>query len=158
MTVSRLLSKEFVLLPLQAQDAKSVLRELLSTLKEAGIIDSPDSCLQTILKRERRMSTAVGKGIALPHGLSSEIDDVQVVLGISIDGIEFRAVDNLLCHIFILLVSPESQPEKHLKLLSRFTKLLRDGVLRSALMEARTPDQVLELLSERENLTDEDSL
>ena len=158
MTVSRLLSKEFVVLPLHAQDAESVLRELLSTLKEAGIIDSPDSCLQTILKRERRMSTAVGKGIALPHGLSSEIDDVQVVLGISIDGIEFRAVDNLLCHIFILLVSPESQPEKHLKLLSRFTKLLRDGVLRSALMEARTPDQVLELLSEQENLADEDSL
>ena len=158
MTVSRLLSKEFVLLPLQAQDAESVLRELLSTLKEAGIIDSPDRCLQTILKRERRMSTAVGKGIALPHGLSNEIDEVQVVLGISIDGIEFRAVDHLLCHIFVLLVSPENQPEKHLKLLSRFTKLLRDGVLRSALMEARTPDQVLELLSERENLADEDSL
>ena len=158
MTVSRLLSKEFVVLPLHAQDAESVLRELLSTLKDAGIIDSPDHCLQTILKRERRMSTAVGKGIALPHGLSNEIDEVQVVLGISIDGIEFRAVDNLLCHIFILLVSPESQPEKHLKLLSRFTKLLRDGVLRSALMEARTPDQVLELLTERENLADDDSL
>ena len=158
MTVSRLLSKEFVVLPLHARDAEGVLRELLSTLKDAGIIASPENCLQTILRRERRMSTAVGKGVALPHGLSNEIDDVQLVLGISIDGIEFRAVDNLLCHIFILLVSPEIQPEKHLKLLSRFTKLLSDSELRSSLLEARTPDHVLELLNERENLADEDSL
>ena len=158
MTVSRLLSSEFVVLPLHARDAEGVLSELLSTLKDAGIIEAPENCLQTILRRERRMSTAVGKGVALPHGLSNEIDDVQVALGISIDGIEFRAVDNLLCHIFVLLVSPENQPEKHLKLLSRFTKLLSDSELRSSLLEARTPGHVLELLSERENLADEDSL
>ena len=139
MTISKLLAKAFVVLPLHARDAEGVLRELLSPLKDAGIVDSPENCLQTIMRRERRMSTAVGKGVALPHGLSSEIDNVQVVLGVSKDGINFRAVDNLLCHIFVLLISPENQPEKHLKLLSRFTKLLSDSELRSALMEVHKP-------------------
>lgn len=142
------ISTDFIVLPMQASDSNSALQELLRPLEEHHILEPDQACLESILRRERRMSTGVGKGVALPHGLSDQITDVAVVIGISPGGINFRAVDNMLCHIFVLLISPRDQPEKHLKLLSRFTKLLSGGQLRSTLLEARTAEDLLDTLQD----------
>lgn len=142
-SIASLLAEEFIILPLHAADRDSVIKELLRPLAEHGIVDSEAECLDSILKRERRMSTGVGKGVALPHGLSERVTDVVMVLGISPEGIDFKAVDGALCHIFVLLISPADQPQKHLKLLTRLTKLLSDGELRSALIETTTPEEVI---------------
>lgn len=143
---SSLLIEQFIILPMRATDRSSAVQELLLPLAQNHIIVSCEECLESILKRERRMSTGVGKGVALPHGLSDSVKEVAMVMGISLEGIDFKAVDGALCHIFVLLISPASEPAKHLKLLGRITKLLSDGKLRSALMEARTPEEVLETL------------
>ena len=145
-TISSLLSEPFVISPMHATDRSSAIQELLESLTAHKIIDSSQECLESILKRERRMSTGIGKGVALPHGLSESIENVVLVLGISPDGVDFDAADGALCHIFALLISPASEPDKHLKLLSRLSKYLSDGAQRSALMEAATPAQVLEVL------------
>lgn len=147
-SLAKFISTDFIVLPMQATDGNSAIRELLRPLEEHHIIEPDQACVESILKRERRMSTGVGKGVALPHGLSDRVTDVTVVMGISPGGIDFRAVDNMLCHIFVLLLSPRDQPEKHLKLLSRFTKILSDGALRSALLEVRAPEDLLDTLQE----------
>lgn len=147
-SLAKFISTDFIVLPMQATDGNSAIRELLRPLEEHHIIEPDQACVESILKRERRMSTGVGKGVALPHGLSDRVTDVTVVMGISPGGIDFRAVDNMLCHIFVLLLSPRDQPDKHLKLLSRFTKILSDGALRSALLEVRAPEDLLDTLQE----------
>ncbi len=145
-SIASLLTEEFIILPMHAVDQDSAVQELVQRLVDYEIIDSEAECLDSILKRERRMSTGVGKGVALPHGLSECVTDVVMVLGISPEGIDFNAVDGALCHIFVLLISPTIQPEKHLKLLTRLTKLLSGGELRSALIEGTTPEEVIETL------------
>ncbi len=152
---SSLLAKQFIILPMRATDRSSAVQELLLPLAQNHIIASCEECLESILKRERRMSTGVGKGVALPHGLSDSVKEVAMVMGISPEGIDFKAVDGALCHILVLLISPASEPDKHLKLLSRITKLLSDGKLRSALMEAGTPEEVLEILHRWETPEDD---
>ncbi|UCH62299.1 MAG: PTS sugar transporter subunit IIA [Fidelibacterota bacterium] len=147
---SSLLAKQFIILPMRATDRSSAVQELLIPLAQNHIITSRDECLESILKRERRMSTGVGKGVALPHGLSDSVKEVAMVMGISPNGLDFKAVDGALCHIFVLLISPASEPDKHLKLLSRITKLLSDGELRSALLETGTPEEVLDTLKKWE--------
>ena len=146
-SLASLLSEEFILLPMHATDRDGALVELLRPLQQHRGIDSSDKCLETILKRERRMSTGIGKGVALPHGLSESLEDVAVVVGISPGGVDFKAVDGALCHIFVLLVSPAREPKMHLKALGRISKLLDDGELRSALMASQNPRQVLETLT-----------
>ncbi len=147
---STLLTEQFIILPMRATDRSSAVQELLLPLAQNHIIKSCEECLESILKRERRMSTGVGKGVALPHGLSDSLKDVAMVMGISPEGVDFKATDGALCHIFVLLISPASEPDKHLKLLSRITKLLSGGELRSALMETSTPEEVLETLQKWE--------
>ena len=145
------LCEPFVILPMQATDRRSAVQELLVPLKEHRFIDSLEECLEEILKRERRMSTGVGKGVALPHGLSAKANEVVMVLGISPEGIDFKAVDGVLCRIFVLLISPARQPDKHLKILSHIIRLLGNGQLRSALLQARSPGEVLDTLRKWES-------
>lgn len=145
-SISSLLSEQFIVLPMHATDRCSAVQELLLPLERNHIIDSSEECLEGILKRERRIGTGVGKGVALPRGLSDSVKDVALVMGISPAGIDFKAVDGVLCHIFVLFICPVHQPDKHLKILTRITKLLSDGELRSALVETRTPDEVLATL------------
>lgn len=156
--LTKFITKEFVVVPMQATDDKSAIEELLAPLRAHNLVDIDDSCLESIMKRERRMSTGVGKGVALPHGLSDKVENVAVVLGISPAGIDHKAVDGLLCHIFVLFIGPTSQPEKHHKLLSRFTKLLSEGELRSALMEVKTPEEALATLAEWDPEEDEEEI
>ncbi len=154
-SLSSLLAKQFINLPMRATDGSSAVQELLLPLAQNHIIVSCEECLESILKRERRMSTGVGKGVALPHGLSDSVKEVAMVMGISPEGIDFKAVDGALCHIFVLLISPASEPDKHLKLISRITKMLSDGKLRSALMETGTQEEVLETLHRWETPEDD---
>ena len=156
-TISSLLSEPFVILPMRATDRSTAIQELLEPLEKNNIVDSSHECVESILKRERRMSTGIGKGVALPHGLSESVQKVALVLGISPAGVDFNAVDGALCHIFVLLISPAREPEKHLKILSRLSKYLSEGEQRSTLIDAATPGQVLEILrkweAEEEDVT-----
>lgn len=156
-TISSLLSEPYIILPMRATDRSTAIHELLEPLEKNNIIDSSQECLESILKRERRMSTGIGKGVALPHGLSESIREVALVLGISPAGVDFNAVDGALCHIFVLLISPAREPDKHLKMLSRLSKYLSDGEQRSAMIDAATPGQVLKILrtweAEEEDVT-----
>ena len=147
-SLTQFISKEFIVIPMLSTGMEDAINELLEPLRVHRIITPDENCAEGILKRERRMSTGVGKGVALPHGLSDHVSDVALVLGISHTGIDFKAVDGMLCHIIVLFIGPAAQPDKHYKMLSRFTKLLSAGELRSALAEARTENEVINILDE----------
>ena len=154
--LTKFLAEEFIVVPMRATSADGAILELLKPLENKGIIDSSEVCRETILKRERRMSTGVGKGVALPHGISDGLKEVAVVLGLSREGINYRAVDNMLCHIFVLMISPADNPAKHLKMLSRFSKALDSGSFRSALLAARTPAQAMLVLEDPDGADEEE--
>ena len=103
---------------------------------------------------------ASGMGASALDDINPEFErcDVALVIGISPAGIDFKAVDGMLCHIIVLFIGPAAQPDKHHKVLSRFTHLLSDGELRSALIESQTVDNVIEILAGWDREDDEEGL
>ncbi len=144
-----------IVMPMISKERADAISELLQPLSDEGIVGSVQLCQEIILKRERRMSTGIGKGVALPHGVIDEVSEVVAVMGLSRTGIEFKAVDNLPCHIFVLLICPGSDPDKHHKLLSRFNRVLNDGKLRTDLLAANDAEAVVKVLNDWENTLDE---
>lgn len=149
--LSEFLPVRRIVMPMASEERAAAITELLTPLLTEGIIGSVQTCQESILKRERRMSTGIGKGVALPHGISDEVNEVVAVMGLSRAGIEFKAVDNLPCHIFVLLICPGADPDKHHKLLSRFSRVLNDGKLRSDLLEAINAEAVVQILNDWDN-------
>jgi nitrogen PTS system EIIA component len=92
-------------------------------------------------------STAIGQGIAIPHGKSDTTDQLVAALGISKKGINFDSLDGEPAYIFFLLVAPVDSAGPHLKALARVSRLLKDKFFRDALKNTKSSKEMLELIS-----------
>lgn len=144
--LSKILTPELIIYPLQAQTKSEVIAQLIGILARNGKLSDPEVAIAAVIRREELMTTGVGKGIALPHGKYPYTDEVLISFGISKTGIDFNAIDGLPVHIFVLLLTPEQFPTKHLKLLGKFSRILNDASCREALLAADVPQQIAEIL------------
>ena len=152
MQLSEILDADLILFPLKAESKEEVISTLIDVLYKKGKISDPQLALKAVLDREKLMSTGVGRGVALPHGKCANIEDVYVAVGVSPVGIDFEAVDEQPVHVFVLLVTPENFPSKHLKLLSKFSRMLNSVKCREEVLNATSAQEILEVLFKYDEL------
>jgi PTS system nitrogen regulatory IIA component len=146
-----MLDEGLVLPRLEAKDREGVLREMAAALaaRHAGRLDA--DLLDKLLKREELGTTAIGKGVAVPHCRATGLASPVLLLGLSKDGVPFQAVDGKPSQVFFLLVSPEDNPGDGLRLLAAIASLTRRSrALASKLLKAPTPAEVLRTLRAEE--------
>ncbi|MCS6771849.1 MAG: PTS sugar transporter subunit IIA, partial [Kiritimatiellae bacterium] len=68
MNPKRVLSKDTIVLALKATTKEGIIEELIDVLVRAGRVKDRKAALKTVLERERKMSTGLQNGIAIPHG------------------------------------------------------------------------------------------
>lgn len=147
MELSKILSPRLIEYPLNVETKEDVISVLIGRLYKEGKISKPEVAQKAVLDREKLMSTGVGRGVALPHGKYLDIDDVLISIGVSEKGIDFDAIDGQPVYIFILLLTPEQSPSKHLKLLSRLSRLLTNAECRREIIEAKSADGIANVFS-----------
>lgn len=80
----------------------------------------------SLLQREEMMTTAVGKGIALPHPrnpIISDVDDESVSICFLRDDVDYSALDNLPVRVLFVIIS--SNAKRHLEILSKISFLCK---------------------------------
>ena len=82
-------------------------------------------------------STALGEGVAIPHGKLPGVKRVVAAFGRSRAGVDFQSLDGKPTHLFFLLVAPEDSAGAHLKALARISRLLKDESFRDAAAATR---------------------
>jgi len=147
MKLHALLDDGLVLPRLEARDRTGVLREMAARLEARHAPGLDDSLLDKLLKREELGTTAIGKGVAVPHCRAKGLTAPALLLGLSPDGVAFDAVDGKPSHVFFLLVSPEDNPGAGLRLLAAIAGLVRRSRgLASKLVKAPTPEAIIGVL------------
>ncbi|MCK4640739.1 MAG: PTS sugar transporter subunit IIA [Candidatus Marinimicrobia bacterium] len=144
--LSTILTPDLILYPVKAATKEEAISQLVDVLVKNGKLTEAEEAKSAVYKREELMTTGVGKGVALPHGKYANIDEVLVSFGISIEGIDFDAIDGLPVNIFVLLLTPERYPSKHLKLLSKFSRMLNIASCREELLAADSAEKIAEIL------------
>ena len=91
--LSACFAKELFIPSLKARDKDGVLEELVDCLIASGRVSNRDDILNTVRERERTWPTAIGCGVAVPHGRSLVVRELTVVFGRSDTGIPFGADD-----------------------------------------------------------------
>jgi PTS system nitrogen regulatory IIA component len=142
MNIGEALRETCVIADLKGETKEEVLRELVWSLKEMGLIEHVEEAVKVILDREKLGSTGIGDGVAIPHGKMKKLQNVLCAFGRSSKGIAFGAVDGQPVHIFFLLLAPEESTGLHLKMLSRISRIVRDTSFRKKLMEEANAPQV----------------
>jgi PTS system nitrogen regulatory IIA component len=100
-----------------------------------------------ILKREELMSTAIGRGIAIPHVRLSSVTDLVMAVGIcKTRVIDFQTIDDEPVRLLIMIAAAYNQHSYYLQTLSYFSTRLKNQELREALIAAETAAAAYELL------------
>ena len=142
MNIEEVLHDQCVIADLKGSAKKEIVQELVSTLKDAGLIQDPEKTVNVVLDREKLGSTGIGDGVAIPHGKLKGIQNMLCAFGRSKKGVDFDAVDHKPVHIFFLLIAPEDSASLHLKMLSRISKILRDPSFRKSLLDLEGPEEL----------------
>jgi nitrogen PTS system EIIA component len=105
---------------------------------------------EVLSERERLGSTAIGDGIAIPHGKLRGATKIIGAFGRHRAGVDFESLDGNPTHIFFVLVAPEDSASLHLKALARVSRLLKDDPFRAHLIEAADAGEIYRLIKEED--------
>ena len=126
---------------------RDALLALVDNISTSPQIKNRQELAQEILKREDLMSTAIGRGIAIPHIRLSSVTDLVVSVGISqTDIIDFQALDDEPVRLLFMIAAATSQHAYYLQTLSFFSSRLKNAELRNALLTAQTPHEAYGVL------------
>ena len=120
---------------------------LSNTLGTAPQIKNSQELTTEILKREELMSTAIGRGIAIPHVRLASVTDLVMAVGICRnDIIDFQSIDDTPVRLLFMIAAAYNQHSYYLQTLSFFSSKLKNQSLRESLLSAETPLDAYNLL------------
>lgn len=133
---------------LKASDKHGVLTEMVKCISENLHFKDKDLLLDMLVNRESLGSTAIGKGVAFPHGRSLAIQELTVLFARSADGVDFNALDSKPTHLFFLIIAPPQDKENlYLQVLGHLVELIKSAALRKKLMEVKTFSELQDALA-----------
>lgn len=135
MRIDSILKPECVLTDLEAGSKQAILSQLACPVAQRVNLDQK-LLTEVLMCRERLGSTGIGDGIAIPHGKVPGLKSITAVLGRSVAGLDFEALDGKPCHIFFAILVPSESVSGHLKALARVSTLFKNADLRRRLLEA----------------------
>ena len=150
MKIMDFVREDLIVSDLLGSDKVAVLDELSRHL--AARVPGVDSAalLQVLNERERLASTAIGEGIAIPHGKFDAIGQLTACVGRSKNGVEFESMDGRPTFLFFVLVAPQNSTGVHLKALARISRLFKDPGFRTRLMQAKDAAEMFRVIADED--------
>ncbi|MDN3506923.1 MAG: PTS sugar transporter subunit IIA [Simkaniaceae bacterium] len=140
---------EKLVMHLDVHGQNEALEALVNLLEKEGKLHDKQAFYESILDREKIVSTGIGIGVAIPHAKLQGYDEFFVAIGIQKDeGIEWRALDGLPVRLIFMIGGPEDQQTEYLNILSMITTAIKDEECRKALLSAKSPRDVVAIFEE----------
>ncbi len=149
MRITDLLKKEAILLHAKVASKEDVIRTMVDLHQKAGNLADAKAYTQGILDREAAGTTAIGDGIAIPHAKSPAVKNPGLAAITVPDGVDYQAMDGKPSNLIFMIAAP-MDGDLHLEVLSRLTVLLMDEAFRSALLQAKTKEEFLAAINQKE--------
>lgn len=146
--MDRLLAEEQIKLNLEANSKREVIKELVELVAESGNLTAAKEFHQDILAREKKGSTGMGKGIAIPHARSHAVTKTTLAFAKSETGIDFNSLDNEAAKLFFMIAVPKQGSQDHLNILTKLSQQLMHYDFRNKLLAAETKAEVMNILQE----------
>ena len=139
MPLTDIVAQNAIIPALKVNNKKQAIQELAA---RAAVLTGQDEkqILEVLLQREKLGSTAVGNGVAIPHGKLPKLARLFGLFARLERPINFEALDGQPVDLIFLLLAPEGAGADHLKALARIARLLREPETTRKLPERHTAD------------------
>lgn len=147
MKITDFLTVQSVIPALKSREKSAVLDEMAGWLVSVHPQLNTKRVLDVLQEREKISTTAIGEGVAIPHGKLPGVDHVLGVFARSAEGVDFASLDGEPTHLFFALIAPENAAADHLKALARISRLLKDEAFRHRLMAGETAQDLYTIIA-----------
>ncbi len=127
---------------------EKILDELIALFAASGKVGNESKLRTDLENRERKATTGIGGGIAIPHVRTMQAKEFTICFARSTPGVEFGAVDDAPVHLFFGVIAPPYDDKLYLEVYQSIGGLLSVETTREALMAAGTPHEVIKIVSD----------
>ena len=150
MKIVDLIKRDMVVPALKGTDKKAILEELAMYMAGHHTRIDRASLAKVLIEREALASTAIGEGVAIPHGKLSAVGEIVACLGRATAGVEIDSLDGHPTYLFFVLVAPESSTGAHLKALARISRVFKDPEFRKRLLAAPDAEAMYSVVADED--------
>ena len=129
------------------QVKESVLSELVELLDTSGKVVNSKKLYTDLVNRERRATTGIGGGIAIPHVRTMQARSFSIAFARSTSGVDFGAIDGKPVHLFICVVAPPYDDNLYLKVYKSIGEIFGREETRKQLLSAKDGHEIVKILS-----------
>lgn len=151
MNLLDILTPDCIKAPLQRNDKKGVIDELVDVLAVAGRVHDSRALKEAVWTREQTRTTGIGHGLAIPHGKCAGMPNLAMAIGKPAAPMDFEAIDGQPVRLIVLLASPPDRTSDHIQALARISRLMIMDDFREQIYAARTPMEIYDALKAQEN-------
>ena len=146
MPLTDLVAPNAIIPALKVNSKKQVLHELAA--RAAALSGQNERAIfEILMQREKLGSTAIGNGIAIPHGKMPALSRLFGLFARLDRPVDFEALDGQPVDLIFLLLAPEGAGADHLKALARIARLLRDQDVAKKLRASRDAPAIYSVLA-----------
>ncbi len=124
----------------------SVLEELTTLFEASGKVVNPRKLFTDLENRERKATTGIGGGIAIPHVRTMQARDFTLCFARSTPGVEFGAIDGQPVHLFFGVVAPPYHDKLYLEVYRQAATIFSDEQRRLEIMAARDAHEIVKIV------------
>lgn len=151
MRIVDLLSKDSIRLKAAPKSKAEAVDMLVDLQIKSGNVSDREKYKRDIIAREKKSSTAVGEGIAIPHAKSAAVKAPSLAAMTVPDGVDYDAMDGEPSNLLFMIAAPEDGGDVHLDVLSRLMTILMDENFRAKLISAENKDEFLNIIDDTES-------
>ncbi len=151
MKICEVLNTSTIIPELKATTKEDAIDELLSLFKEDASVIYLNEIKNSVMEREKIMSTGVGHGFGIPHCKINKVTEILAAFGKTKDPIDFDALDGNPVNLIFLLIGKDNLVAPHIKLLSRISLLMNKSEVREKITSATTAEEIFTIFESEES-------
>ncbi len=149
MRITDLLKREGISLGVKPKDKGEAIEKLVALHEKCGNLSDTAAYKQGILAREEMGTTAIGMEVAIPHAKSEAVKAPALTAITVPSGVDYGAPDGAPCKL-IFMIAATTDGDVHLEVLARMMQMLMDESFTAKLKAAKSPDEFLRIIDEKE--------
>ncbi|EFJ2661238.1 PTS 2-O-a-mannosyl-D-glycerate transporter subunit IIABC [Escherichia coli] len=151
MNLTTLTHRDALCLNARFTSREEAIHALTQRLAALGKISSTEQFLEEVYRRESLGPTALGEGLAVPHGKTAAVKEAVFAVATLSEPLQWEGVDGpeAVDLVVLLAIPPNEAGTTHMQLLTALTTRLADDEIRARIQSATTPDELLSALDDK---------